>query len=72
MPRYYFDLKNGRRIVDAVGSICENYLGAFATAKFKAARLAIDAPENRGKEVAVLNAGGDEIFKTPVPLKSNA
>ncbi len=72
MPVYYFDLKNGRRIVDAVGTSCVDDIGAIATAHFMATRIAIDTPCNHSRHVAVLNANGDEIFISPVRIKPAA
>ena len=72
MPRYYFDVKNGRRMVDSVGSNCADDIGAIATAKFMATQIAIDTPQNHERHIAVLNAAGDEIFKTPVRMKTSA
>ncbi len=69
MPRYYFDLKNGRRIVDAVGMCCIDDKAAMAIADFKATQVGIDMPCNHRRHVAVLNANGDEIFKSPVRIK---
>ncbi len=72
MPRYYFDVKNGRRRVDSVGSICADDVGAMATAKFIATRIALNTPMDHARQVAVLDAGGDEIFKTPIKVKPAA
>lgn len=66
MPRYFFDQKNGRRIVDAVGLKCNDDVGALATAKFIATKIGIDNPKSQKRYVSILNEAGDEIEKVPV------
>ncbi len=72
MPRYYFDVKNGRRVVDAIGMFCIDDRAAMTTADFKAIQIGIDMPSHHMRHVAVLNANGDEIFKSPVCIKPAA
>lgn len=69
MPVYYFDLKNGRRIVDAVGTSCIDDIGAIATANFMATQIGINTPCSHRRHVSVLNAAGDEIFASPVRVE---
>lgn len=45
MPRYYFDLKDGHRLVDPSGVDCPNDEAAQKQAKVIAARIAADVPD---------------------------
>jgi hypothetical protein len=67
MPKYFFDVKNRRRITDAVGLDCIDDLGAIATAKFHASRISIEVPVYEGpRHVIVLNDAGTEIYQALV------
>ena len=42
MARYYFDIKNGHRLVDPSGSDCENDSDAIEKAKLLAIAVSLD------------------------------
>ena len=71
MPRYFFDQKNGRRIVDAVGVSCNDDISALANAKFIATKLSIEKPYEHQRYIAVLNESGDEIHRVIVQSTSS-
>ena len=71
MPRYFFDQKNGRRIVDAVGASCSDDIAALTNAKFIANMLSIEKPDDHERYIAVLNESGDEIYRVVVQSTSS-
>jgi hypothetical protein len=60
MPRYYFDVMNGHRLIDPAGVDCANDAEATRQAKFIAARIAEEVPASK-RRLAVLNEQRDEI-----------
>jgi hypothetical protein len=70
MPHYYFDVKNGHRLIDPTGLECRDDQEAITQAWFIAAQIAMDVPNTSGgRSVAVLNSAREEIRK--VPIKSD-
>ena len=71
MPRYYFDVRNGHRLIDPTGLECRDDQDAITQATFIAAQIAIDVPNTSGgRSVAVLNSVKEEISKVPVHTNS--
>jgi len=67
MPHYYFDLKNGARLMDLAGLNCSDDADALAKGTVFAERISLDtSPRASTRYVAILNEQGDEIFKVPV------
>jgi hypothetical protein len=60
MPRYYFDVMNGHRLIDPAGVDCANDADATRQAKFIAARIAEEVPASK-RRLAVLNEQREEI-----------
>jgi hypothetical protein len=58
LSRYFFDVKNGHRLVDPAGRACQAVLIAR--------QIAIDAPASKGRHVAVLNSDREEVCKLPI------
>jgi hypothetical protein len=57
MSRYYFDVKNGHRLIDPAGLECRDDQDAITQATFIAAQIAMDVPDTSGgRSVAVLNS----------------
>jgi hypothetical protein len=56
MPRYFFDLKNGHRLIDPSGLDCRDDREATATAIIIAQQIALDAPGAASRHIAVLNS----------------
>ena len=70
MPRYYFDIKNGHRLVDPSGMNLKTDDDAIARAKVLAIQVSLDTPlVDPKRHIAVLNQEGDEISRVPVYSK---
>jgi hypothetical protein len=70
MPHYYFDIKDGHRLVDPSGLDFENDDDAIAKAEVIAIGVSLDKPAvDPERHIAVLNDAREEIFKVPVYSK---
>ena len=70
MPHYYFDIKDGHRLVDPSGLDCENDNDAMEKARVIAIGVSLDKPAvDRERHIAVLNDSRKEIFRVPVYSK---
>jgi hypothetical protein len=66
MSRYFFDVKNGHRLVDPSGLDCRNDQEAIENAILIARQIARDAPPNGPRHVSVLNSDREEVSKVPI------
>ena len=66
MSRYFFDVKNGHRLVDPAGLECRNDKQARDHALLIARQITVDAPASEGRQVAILNNVGEEVGKVPI------
>jgi hypothetical protein len=70
MPHYYFDIKDGHRLVDPSGLNFKTDDDAIARAEAIAIVVSIDKPEvDPKRHIAVLNGSREEIFIMPVYSK---
>jgi hypothetical protein len=70
MRHYYFDIKDGHRLVDPSGLDFKNDDAGIAKAKVLAIGVSIDKPEvDPKRHIAVLNGSREEIFRVPVYSK---
>jgi hypothetical protein len=70
MPRYFFNINDGRKLVDQSGSNCKNDAAALEKARVLAIGVSLDKPEvNPKRHIAVLDANRDEISTVPVYSK---
>jgi hypothetical protein len=70
MPHYYFDIKDGHRLVDPSGFNFKDDDAAFAKAEVIAIGVSLDKPAvDPERHVAVLNDSREEIFRVPVYSK---
>ncbi len=63
MPRYFFDVKNGHRLIDPSGLECRDDRDAAQNARMIARQIAEDSPGSVARHVAVLNSDRREIDK---------
>jgi hypothetical protein len=67
MPKYYFDLTDGSRLVDASGLDCRDDQDAQAKAKIIAKQIGEEAPAPPvPRHVEVLDADRAKVSKVPV------
>jgi hypothetical protein len=67
MPRYYFDVKNGHRLIDPTGLECRDDQDAITQATFIARQIALDVPDTSGgRSIAVLNSEREEVSKVSI------
>jgi len=73
MPRYFFDIKDGHRLVDPLGRDCKSDDHAIAEAKVIAIGVSFDKPAaDPERHIAVLNEARIEFFRVPVYSKPSA
>lgn len=66
MPRYFFDVKNGHRLVDPSGVDCPSDKDARRQGEAVAKQIAADAPRSVARKVAVVDAEGREVANVPI------
>jgi hypothetical protein len=67
MPKYYFDLVDGLRLVDPTGSDCRDDRDANAKARIIAKQIEAEIPTAPiQRHVEVLNEERDKVAKEPV------
>jgi hypothetical protein len=67
MPRYYFDIANGHRLIDPSGLDCSDDADALAKAKVIAFHISEETPRSEVQRyVSVLDAERSEISNIPV------
>ena len=67
MPRYYFEVKNGHRLVDPTGIDCASDEEARQQAQVIASQIAQDVPASTIKRrVTVVDEEGREVTAIPV------
>ena len=70
MPHYYFDIKDGHRLVDASGLNFKDDNDAIAKAEVIAIGVSLDKPlVDPERHIAVLNDLREEICRVPVYSK---
>ncbi|HMH99062.1 MAG TPA: hypothetical protein VK577_21205 [Bradyrhizobium sp.] len=67
MLRYYFDVKNGHRLIDPTGLERRDDQDANTQATFIAVQTAMHVPNTSGgRSIAVLNSAKEGLIKVPV------
>ena len=70
MPRYFFDIKDGHRLVDPSGRDCKSDGDAIAEAEVMAVGVSLDKPAvDPERHIAVLNGARTEICRVPIYSK---
>ena len=70
MPHYYFDIKDGHRLVDPSGFNFDDDDDALEKAEVLAIGVSLDNPAvDPERHIAVLNGSREEIFRVPVYSK---
>lgn len=72
MPRYYFEVTDGQRLVDPSGVDCANDQAAQKQAKVIATQIAADIPDQAGvRRVVVIDDEGREIAAIQIETTAN-
>jgi hypothetical protein len=67
MPRYFFDIKNGHRLIDPAGLDCSSDDDAISKAKVIARQIEQDASgSERQRHIAVMDGERREVSQVPV------
>lgn len=61
MPRYFFDVTNGHRLIDPTGLDCKDDNEALSTAKIIARQIQVAGPSTPWRKLAVMNSEGQEV-----------
>ena len=61
MPRYFFDVTNGHRLVDPAGLDCKDDNEALTTAKIIARQIQVAGPSAPWRKLSVMNSEGQEL-----------
>jgi len=70
MPHYFFDIKDGHRLVDQSGSDFKDDSAAVERAKILAIGVSLDKPAvDPTRRISILNADRAEISTVPVYSK---
>jgi hypothetical protein len=73
MPHYFFDIKDGHRLIDPSGLDCEDDADAIDRARVIAIGVSLDKPEiNPERHIAIRNDAGRQVSKVPVYSKPSA
>jgi hypothetical protein len=70
MPRYFFDVKDGHRLVDPSGFVCDDDTDAIIKGTVLAIGVSLDKPaDDPERRIAIINDEGREIGNVPVYSK---
>lgn len=61
MPRYFFDVTNGHRLIDPTGLDCKDDNEALSTAKIIARQIDVAGPSSPWRKLSVMNSEGVEV-----------
>jgi hypothetical protein len=68
MSRYFFDIKNGHRLIDPAGLDCKSDIDAMRNAELIARQIAVDASPEQPRHISVLDSNRVEVGKVPVEV----
>lgn len=67
MPKYFFDIKDGHRLVDPTAKHFDSDEDAIAMAKVFAIQVSLDSPKiDPKRHISVLNEARGEVSQVPV------
>ena len=66
MPRYFFDVKDGHRLFDSSGFVCEDDTDAIIRATVLAIGVSLDTPEDDPeRRIAIIHDAGMRLATCP-------
>ena len=66
MPRFHFEIIDGVKVPDPVGTVCRSQAQAKELATAIATQIAIDLGTGAARKVVVLDEDGSKIHEAPV------
>jgi hypothetical protein len=73
MPRYFFDIKDGHKLVDPSGTDCKNDADAIGKARVIAIGVSLDKPaDDPERHIVVTDDAGQEMSRVPVYSEPSA
>jgi hypothetical protein len=67
MPRYFFDIQDGRKLVDPSGFDCKNDAAAIEKARILAIGVSFDKPEvDPTRHITIRDNMGKQVSTVPV------
>lgn len=71
LPRYFFEIKDGPRLVDAAGVECPSDALAKLEGAIRAQMVAATEPKYRLRQLAVIDEFGRELATIPITEEEN-
>jgi hypothetical protein len=73
MPRYFFNIEDGHRLVDPSGTNCKSDTDAINKAKVIAIGVSLDKPAvDPTRQIVVKDDAGQEVSRVPVYSEPSA
>ena len=69
MSRYFFDVKNGHRLIDPSGLDLHDNQEAINAGKVIAKQIAEDAPPTQARHVEILDSDRQSVGQVPIKSK---
>ncbi len=67
--RYFFDVKNGHRLIDPSGLDCRDYQEAIDAGEVIARQIAEDAPPTQARHVEILDVDRQIVGQVTIKMK---
>jgi hypothetical protein len=71
MPRFFFDVKNGHRLIDPAGLDCRDVEQAMAQGVVIADQIAEDSPASSSRHISVLDDERREVGTVSINVHGN-
>jgi hypothetical protein len=71
MPRFFFDVKNGHRLIDPAGLDCRDVEQAMAQGVVIADQIAEDSPASSSRHISVLDDERREVGTVSINVRGN-
>jgi hypothetical protein len=68
MPRYYFDIRNGHRLIDPAGLDCHDDQEAIRAGRLIARQIASDVQQTQSRHIEVLDGDRLRIAKIAITI----
>jgi hypothetical protein len=72
MPRYYFDIRNGHRLIDPAGLDCHDDQEAIRAGRLTAKQIANDVQPTQSRHIEVLDGDRLSIAKIAITIDEDS